>query len=384
LLKILKIVKIFLDIYIFHCNNNFQQLVKMVIKMKIRLSDIEATAQSTLRGILEKISFLKIVSIEREKKGVDLLVNLALNNEKQVLIVEVKNNGQPRMAREAVNQLIRYRDSYPNAYCVFMAPYISPQAAGICLNDGVGYIDYAGNCYLSFGQVYIEQTGRPNPFKTRRDLTSLYSPKASRVLRVLMNNPGKTWKTQNLANEARVSLGQVANVKKLLLDREWITKQNGFSLTEPWMLLEEWAKAYTYRKNEVRNFYSLKNIPEIESDLARACSEKGIEYALTGFSGAARFAPAVRYNRVMAFVYNTQEDVASLLSLKEVESGANVMLLGPYDQGVFYGTQVIDAIRIVSPLQIYLDLKGYKGRGEEAAEVLLRDVIEPKWSKEKQ
>ena len=157
-----------------------------------------------------------------------------------------------------------------------------------------------------------------------------------------------------------------------------------FHLIEPWKLLEEWSNAYTYRKNQVRNFYSLKSIPEIEADLARVCSEKGIEYALTGFSGAARFAPAVRYNRAMAYVYNMPEDVVSLLNLKEVESGANVMLLGPYDEGVFYGTQVIDDIRIVSPLQIYLDLKGYKGRGEEAAEVLLRDVIKPKWSKEKQ
>jgi len=345
---------------------------------------MEATAQNTLRGVLEKIPFLKIVSIDRERDGVDFLVNLALNSTKQVLIVEVKNNGQPRMAREAVNQLIRYRDSYPNAYSVFMAPYISPQAAEICLKDGIGYIDYAGNCYLSFGQVYIEQTGRPNPFKTRRNLTSLYSPKASRVLRVLMNNPGRIWKTQDLANEARVSLGQVANVKKLLLDREWITQQDGFSLTEPWKILEEWSNAYTYRKNQVSNFYSLKSVSDIEADLARVCSEKGIEYALTGFSGAARFAPAVRYNRAMAYVYNMPEDVVSLLDLKEVESGANVMLLEPYDEGVFYGTQVIDDIRIVSPLQIYLDLKGYKGRGEEAAEVLLRDVIKPKWSREKQ
>jgi hypothetical protein len=287
------------------------------------------------------------------------------------------------MAREAVNQLIRYRDSFPNAYSVFMAPYISPQAADICLKDGVGYIDFAGNSYLSFGQVYIDQTGRPNPFKTRRDLTSLYSPKASRVLRVLMNNPGRRWKTQDLANEAGVSLGQIANVKKLLLDREWITQQDGFSLMEPWELLEGWSDAYTYRKNQVRNFYSLKSIPEIEADLARVCREKGIEYALTGFSGAARFAPAVRYNRAMGYVFNMPEDMVSMLNLKEVESGANVMLLGPYDEGVFYGTQVIDDIRIVSPLQIYLDLKGYKGRGEEAAEVLLRDVIKPKWSKEK-
>jgi len=172
-------------------------------------------------------------------------------------------------------------------------------------------------------------------------------------------------------------------VKKLLLDREWITKQDGFSLTAPWLLLEEWANAYTYRKNEVRNFYSLKSIPEIEAELAKVCKAKDIAYALTGFSGAARFAPAVRYTRAMAYVYNTREDVASFLNLKEVESGANVTLLCPYDEGVFYGTQMIDDVRIVSPLQVYLDVKGYRGRGEEAAEVLLRDVIKPKWSKEK-
>jgi hypothetical protein len=352
--------------------------------MKTQLSEMEISAQSILKGTLEKIPFLKVVSTKRQRDGVDLFVNLALNGKKQTLIVELKSNGQPRMAREAVNQLIRYRDSFPNSYSIFMAPYISPRAAEICLKDGVGYIDFAGNSYLSFGQVYIEQTGRPNPFKTKRDLTSLYSPKAARVLRVLMNYPGRRWKIQDLANEAGVSLGQIANVKKLLLDREWILQQNGFSLAEPWKLLEEWSNAYAYRKNEVRNFYSLKSIPEIEANLARICSEKGIEYAMTGFSGAARFAPTVRYNRVMAYVYKMPENMVSLLDLKEVESGANVMLLGPYDEGVFYGTRVIDDIRIVSPVQIYLDLKSYKGRGEEAAEALLRDVIKPKWSKENQ
>lgn len=339
-------------------------------------------AEKALRGVLERVPFLRIKSLQREKDEVDLLVNLAIVDKKQTLVIEVKNTGQPRIARGAVNQLVRYRNTYPNAYFIFMAPYISPRAAEICKEDGVGYLDFAGNCYLSFGQVYIEQTGNPNPFRTRRDILSLYSPKASRILRVLLNNPGKVWKTQNLANEARVSLGQVANVKKLLLDREWITKQDGFSLTEPWVLLEEWANTYTYRKNEVRNFYSLKSIPEIESDLAEICKEKGIDYALTGFSGAARFAPAVRYNRVMAYIYNALEDVASLLNLKEVESGANVMFLGPYDEGVFYGSRVIDDIKVVSPLQIYLDLKGFRGRGEEAAEALLRDVIKPKGAAE--
>lgn len=348
--------------------------------MKREPGENELKAENALRDTFEKIPFLKVKSIEREKDGIDLFAKLSLEDKEQLLLVEVKGNGQPRMARDAVNQLIRYRNTYPEAYLIFMAPYISQQAAEICMKDGVGYLDFAGNCYLSFGQVYIEQTGKPNPFRTKRDLVSLFSPKSSRVLRVILNNPGRGWKTQDLADEARVSLGQVANVKKLLLDREWITKQDGFSLTAPWMLLEEWANVYTYRKNEVRNFYSLKSIPEIESELAKVCKAKGIEYALTGFSGAARFAPAVRYTRAMAYVYNTKEDVASLLNLKEVDTGANVTILGPYDEGVFYGTQEIEDIRVVSPLQIYLDLKGYKGRGEEAAEAILRDVIRLKWS----
>lgn len=358
-------------------------MLKMARAMKIELLDIKTTAQKTIKNVLDRIPFLKVTSTEREKNGIDLLVTLVLDDRKQVLIIEVKRNGQPRMARDTVNQLIRYRNTYPKAYVIFMAPYISPQAAEICMKDGVGYLDFAGNCFLSFGQVYIEQTGNPNPFRTRRDLVSLFSAKSSRILRVLLNNPGEVWKTQNLADEARVSLGQVANVKKQLLDREWITRQNGFLLTEPWKLLEEWTNVYTYRKNEVRSYYSLKSITEIESDLSTVCKNKGIEYALTGFSGAARFAPAVRYSRAMAYVYKTSEDVALLLNLKEVGSGANVMLIEPYDEGVFYGTQVIDDIRIVSPLQIYLDLKGYKGRGEEAADILLRDVIKLKWSKEK-
>jgi len=47
--------------------------------------------------------------------GIDILVRLSLGDNKQILLVEVKGNGQPRMARDAVNQLIRYRNAYPEA-----------------------------------------------------------------------------------------------------------------------------------------------------------------------------------------------------------------------------------------------------------------------------
>jgi len=104
-----------------------------------------------------------------------------------------------------------------------------------------------------------------------------------------------------------------------------------------------------------------------------------IQYALTGFSAAARLAPMVRYQRVTAYVNEDPGDLVKTLGLKEVSSGANVTLLSPYDEGVFYGAADINGIRIVSSVQAYLDLIGYRGRGEEAATFLLEQVIQHRW-----
>ena len=289
-----------------------------------------------------------------------------------------KDSGQPRWARQAINQLSADR-SDPNSYCVFMAPYISPQVAELCAREGVGFVDLAGNCRLSFDGVYIEQEGRPNPDPQRRELRSLFAPKATRVLRVLLSRPSKKWKTQPLADEADVSVGQVANLKKRLLDREWIeATRDGIHLKKPEALLIEWAENYDRNKNRPRAYYSMKGSAEIESDIAEQCDRAGLRYALTAFSGAARLAPAVRYQRVSAFV-EAVDDVASFLDLKEVESGANVSLLTPYDEGVFYNSQEIDGVCIASPVQRYLDLASIKGRGEEGAAAVLDQELRARW-----
>lgn len=351
--------------------------------MKISEQDLAKRVEKALSSCLKKVPFLKIRDIAQESGQDDLrpdfLITLEAPAGTQTLVVEVKTSGQPRLAREAVNQLLRFSQSLPQAFPVFVAPYISPKAAEICEQAGVGYIDFSGNCRLCFQEIYIEKTGNPNVFSEKRDLRSLYSPKAENVLRVLLTNPLKAWKIQELANEGKVSVGQVANVKKILLNQEWLADANGMALSEPEKLLSGWADNYNFRKNRVRDYYSLQGVPEIEYNLAQVCQEEKLTYALTSFSGAARLAPAVRYQRVWAYLEETEKDVAGKLNLKEVSSGANVSLITPYDAGIFYGSQDIAGVRIASPIQIYLDLKANRGRGEEAADMLLEQVIKKRW-----
>ena len=54
-------------------------------------------------------------------------------------------------------------------------------------------------------------------------------------------------------------------------------------------------------------------------------------------------------------------------------------LISLVDRNLLYGSQLIDGASVASPSQVYLDLISLRARGEEAAEAILRGVIEPKW-----
>lgn len=340
--------------------------------------NIEQKARDALSGCLQDIPFLRVESWDGS--NADLNVAVMVDGVEQMLLVEAKNNGEPRYARQAVNQVLRNLQNSPEAYGVFIAPYISPQAAKICRNANIGYVDFAGNCMLSFGKVYIQKDGKPNPFTQKRILRSLYSPKSERILRVMLTSGPREWKVIDLAKEADVSLGLISNVKKILTDREWVDSQNiGFSLSEPFSLLEEWSQNYSYRQNQVASFYTMLPITEFENRLEEICQPRNIPYGLTGFSGATRYAPMVRYQQAMAYVVGDLQKLVNLLEIKPVSTGANVLLMLPYDEGVLYNSQKVDGVRVASPIQMYLDLLGYRGRGEEAAQALFDEVIQTKW-----
>ncbi len=351
-------------------------------------SELEREAAGRLEAVLRDVPFLSQASLRREEtpgdSRVDFILTLRFRAVRNRLVCQVKSSGQPRVAREACLELQDYARSDRRDYPVFVAPFVSPAAAAICDQYQVGYFDLAGNCRLAFDKVYIRREAFPNPAVQKRDLRSLYSPKSERVLRVLLTAGKRSWRTQELADEARVSLGQVANVKKLLSDREWIeTEAGGFrlrSLDDAVLpVLTEWAGNYRIERSTAREYYSLNPIPQIEAGLSDVSGRIKAQLALTGFSGAVRFAPAVRYQRVTAYVLGDLPALADRLGFKPVPSGANVTFVEPYDEGVFYGARQIEGAPVVSPVQLYLDLKQTRGRGEEAASALLEEVIKPAW-----
>ena len=69
------------------------------------------------------------------------------------------------------------------------------------------------------------------------------------------------------------------------------------------------------------------------------------------------------------------KEAIAYLNLKEVNSGANVVILSLENDTYIKDSRVVGADMVVSPLQIYLDCMQIKGRGEEMAEAVLRKEI---------
>jgi len=345
-------------------------------------NDIEKKVANAIDEVFGVVPFVRSTQVVcRERVGdPDFSVFLRLDNCDVTMIVAVKVSGEPRFAREAVNELFQFRSERLDAYPVLIAPYVSLSAGQILKDARMGYLDLAGNCYMAFGSVFISREGRKNPYSASRTLKSLCQPISSRILRVLLADPLRVWKSQSLSVEADASIGQVANVKKVLKDREWVKESSdGFHLSSPKETLVEWAENYDFRKNSINSFYAIEGVSGAEKRVAEACHALGIEYAITSFAGAARLAPNVLYKRSEIYVAERIDLVAEAAGLKKVGSGANIRLLEPYDRGVFYQSREIDGLRVACPVQVYLDVLAQKGRGEEAAETILHEVISKSW-----
>ena len=329
------------------------------------------------------------------------------------LAIESVRHTSPSLLDAALAILTQYVDTDEQArgemlpvaiVPVLFAPYLSPTVIDRCTGAGVNCVDAAGNGRIVLGtRTYIERVGQPAPTEHQEAIASLFTPKAERVLRVLLNAAGAlhhTWRVQPLAEEARVSIGQVARIKAALHERGFITEDStvrhhgGFHLTQPEALLKEWATSVRTKRNRLgvdHTYHAVDSVMELKRMLCRKISDHRNKVALSGLLAAERYAPYVVSPRFTAYIVE-QEDVTlerfeEALDLQPVQSGINVVLTLPRDEGILYLPEDIkaefiaspDSIQTVSPIQAYLDLQRLGGRAEEGAQHLLEAYLRPRW-----
>jgi hypothetical protein len=341
--------------------------------------EIRRSAAQRLRELFPKaVAWEESVGPKVKGQKTDLLVKFKLGGQDQTLLLEVTSVGQPKQIREAITRLGELRAEMDAAYPVAVAQYISPQGAGLLKRNGFGYLDLSGNCYLAFGNVLIEKEGKPNLRPSKRPLKALFAPRATRVVRTLLVDPGRLWRLDELAKASQVSLGHAHNVVKRLGELAWVERgeQQRIHLGKPADLLDAWVDAYTYRLNEIATYFSPERITrKLVGDLARVAQEADRRFAFTLHAGAALVAPNVRFPAIHCYLEGDPEPVAKALALRPGEDGGNVHLMAPYDQGVFHAPITKGGVPVVCLPQLYADLYHYERRGREQAAHLRREAM---------
>lgn len=354
------------------------------------------SALAKLRELLQQVPFVSLGGQSDELPNAigtwrpDFSINIQVDKEIWVLIGEVKSDGQPRYVRSAALQLRDYVQRFVSttehvrSYGVVIAPFISPASAEICKEVGVGFADLAGNCHLAFGRIYIEKSTAENPFRKRRVQRSLFAAKSSRVLRLLLAEPHRTWRVAQLAEHAQVSFGQVSNLRKSLLDAEWaVVGPGGLRLTKPLELLAAWRQVYRLDPSRIESCYTLLHGTQIDTALRAALTEagRGKHAVLASHSAGRWLAPFTRGGSQYLYVDSEGETILRKhLKLEPSGHGANVSLMYPKDEGVFLDrVEAATGTWCTSPIQTYLDLAVSGERGAEAAEHLFNERIAPNW-----
>src|SRR5207247_11235401 len=99
--------------------------------------------------------------------------------------------------------------------------------------------------------VRSEKDGQRRLRPSARRLRSLFAPRATRVVRVLLAEPQRAWRLEELAKAAQVSLGHSHNVMSRLEDLRWVERdrEQRIHLGKPFDLPQAWCESYRYRGN---------------------------------------------------------------------------------------------------------------------------------------
>lgn len=360
-------------------------------------SALERALAARLREILGTVEWLGDTKVdalhEGSDRGFDLLVKLPLpTGGTAALCVECKQEMRPSTFAMLAEREFKPGGRPKVVVPVLALPWVSPRVAELCTEHGWSWFDLAGNLRITVpGLLHLQHTGNAPVHERPRPMANLATKEAARVVRALLTEtarPKQPWTQRVLGTHCKpgVSLGLVNKMVRHLTDEGYIEAlpDGGFHVTQPVKLLFAWRDAYRFEQHERHEYFSLLQEKRLRESLAALDKSSEGYAAYAAFSAADFQAPHVRQPKTWIYVSPAMlEHFADATQSKPVDSGGNLMVLVPSDDGVFahreHGNRSEHRLSCTNAVQTYVDLWHCGGRGREAAEAVLEQKIKPAW-----
>lgn len=302
----------------------------------------------------------------------DLLAEIASPaGETAVFAFEIKRRLESRdILRIAARTAKSATEMSPPAVPVVATAYLSPRARTLLRDSGVGYVDTTGNIRIetSTPGLFISTEGvNRDPWPREHRLQSLRGRGAARALRAVVDTC-PPYGVRGLAQLSGASAPTLSRVLDLLEREAIVTRRGGAVVTADWQAaIRRWAEDYGQMdSNTPTTALDPRGLSAIEGKL-RATE---FTYAATGAFAAQRFDPIAPAKLATVYVADATAFI-DRFDLREVEAGANIVLLQPLDSVVFDRAVDRDGLRCVALSQLAADLLTGPGREPSQGEQLL-------------
>ncbi len=303
---------------------------------------------------------------------VDLLAEIVSPaGETAVLAVEIKRTLEPRAVFPTIQQISKIATRLSaQAVPVVATAYLSPRARALLRERRVGYVDTTGNIHIeaSTPGLFISADGADSdPWPRDHKLRSLRGRGAARAVRAIVDTC-PPYGVRELAQLTGASAPTLSRVLDLFEREAIVTRRRGAVLTVDWQAaIRRWTEDYDQTgSNTPVTVLEPRGLSTLESKL-RATT---FAYAATGAFAAQRFDPVAPARLAAVYVTDAAKAI-NKLNLREVEAGANVVLLEPFDSVVFDRMLHRGGLRCVAPSQLAADLLTGPGREpSEGAQIL--------------
>lgn len=318
-----------------------------------------------------------------------------------VRVVPPQNDHGPDLLVEAAGQRfvcdVRPRDDLPSlerartalqgasavagAVAVVVVPHAGPKAREWLRTCGLSWLDLSGNADIHAPGLRILVEGKANRFASAGRPSTVFSPKAARITRVMLVDPDRWWTQRELTAVTRLSAGFVSKVLRRMVADELLVRGGEAGRVRPRtpaLLLDAWAQQYRFTEHRLERYHlAARTGPATLRALGESLGAAGIDWAATGLAAAWALTQFADFRITSIYLHQGLGDPEAH-GLHAVDRGENVWVLLPRDEGVFDGSAPGGAVPCVSPAQVYLDLAAHPERSKEAAEKLRADLMN--WS----
>jgi DNA-binding transcriptional ArsR family regulator len=312
------------------------------------------------------------------------------SGDRRHVLVEFKANSRRAPVEAALAQLRNHiaHSASSEALPLLFSWHLGRPMREWLKSQGVWFADLSGNRFFWGPGLFVDREVAERPDEIREPSPSVFADRNSLVLRYLLPRPPIQIGIRELARKIELSPAAVSLSLRRLREMGHLERGKEIRLLDREGLLDEWVSFYRprfRRQVEFRHYVHARSAEVIIQKLRaqRVAREDG--YALSLHAGASLVVPFVQFREAHVYIAPAEEALRTRLLRavggKEASREANLVFLEPFYKSSFlFDSRMIRGVRVVSDLQLYMDLSCFPQRGIEQASVILERRLRPSWS----